>query len=130
MNKEHVYTKKAPEPIGPYSQAISINWDTQKMIYTSGQLAIDPSNGNFIDGDIKAQTTLVLENLQALLESAGSGLDKVIKTTVFLRDMNEFSEMNEIYGNFFGGSKPARSTVEVARLPKDARVEIEAIAYI
>ncbi|MBL8017689.1 MAG: RidA family protein [Ignavibacteria bacterium] len=130
MNKEYIYTPKAPEPIGPYSQAISLGWDTQKMIYTSGQLAIDPSNGNFIDGDIKAQTTLVLENLQALLESAGSGLDKVIKTTVFLRDMNEFSEMNEIYGNFFGGSKPARSTVEVARLPKDARVEIEAIAYI
>ncbi|HMT10641.1 MAG TPA: RidA family protein [Ignavibacteria bacterium] len=130
MNKEHVYTKKAPEPIGPYSQAISIGWESQKMIYTSGQLAIDPANGNFMDGDIKAQTKQVLENLKALLESSGSGLDKVIKTTVFLRDMNEFTEMNEVYSEYFGNSKPARSTVEVARLPKDARVEIEAIAYI
>jgi 2-iminobutanoate/2-iminopropanoate deaminase len=130
MNKDSIYTNKAPEPIGPYSQAISLGWDTQKMIYTSGQLAIDPSTGEFINGDIKTQTTQVLKNLKALLESAGSGLAKVVKTTVFIKDMNEFAAMNEVYAEYFGDSKPARSTVEVARLPKDALVEIEVTAYI
>lgn len=130
MNKSTIYTKNAPEPIGPYSQAVSISWDTQKILYTSGQVAIDPTTGEFKGGNIKEQTKLVMENLKAILSEAGSDLGKVIKTTVFIKDMNDFAAMNEIYSLYFGDSKPARSTVEVARLPKDALVEIEVIAYI
>jgi 2-iminobutanoate/2-iminopropanoate deaminase len=127
MNKEIVYTKLAPGPIGPYSQAIKLNGN---LVYTSGQLAIDSATGNFLGGDIKSQTKKVLENVKAILTEAGTDLSKVIKTTVFIKDMNDFTAMNEVYAEFFGKSKPARSTVEVARLPKDALVEIEAIAYI
>ena len=127
MNKEIVYTKLAPEPIGPYSQAIKLNGN---LVYTSGQVAIDSKTGNFLGGDIKSQTKKVLENVTAILKESGTDLSKVIKTTVFIKDMNDFTAMNEVYSEFFGESKPARSTVEVARLPKDALVEIEAIAYI
>lgn len=130
MKKDTIYSKDAPEPIGPYSQAIKLSMDSNKLLYTSGQVAIDPKTGNFISGGIKEQTKQVMENLVALLKEAGSDLSKVIKTTVFIKDMNDFAAMNEVYAEYFGESKPARSTVEVARLPKDALVEIELIAYI
>ena len=130
MQKDTIYSKDAPEPIGPYSQAIKLSMDSNKLLYTSGQVAIDPKTGNFITGGIKEQTKQVMENLVALLKEAGSDLSKVIKTTVFIKDMNDFAAMNEVYAEYFGESKPARSTVEVARLPKDALVEIELIAYI
>jgi 2-iminobutanoate/2-iminopropanoate deaminase len=130
MQKDTLYTNKAPEPIGPYSQGIYASWDTQQMLFTSGQVAIDPKTGSFINGGIKEQTKQVLENIKALLEEAKSSLTKVIKTTVFIKNMDDFAAMNEVYAEYFGESKPARSTVEVARLPKDALVEIEVIAYI
>jgi 2-iminobutanoate/2-iminopropanoate deaminase len=130
MKKEIVYTKDAPEPIGPYSQAIKLNAENPFFIYTSGQIAINPATGSFESGDIRAQTKLALENLKAILTQGGSDLSSVIKTTVFIKDMNDFASMNEVYAEYFGDSKPARSTVEVARLPKDALVEIEAIACI
>lgn len=130
MQKDTIYTNKAPEPIGPYSQAITVSWDMQQLLYTSGQVAIDPATGNFITGGIKEQTKQVIENLTALLKEAKSDLKKVMKTTVFIKNMDDFAAMNEVYAEYFGESKPARSTVEVARLPKDALVEIEVIAYI
>lgn len=130
MQKDILYSKKAPEPIGPYSQGIFVSWETQKMLYTSGQVAIDPATGNFISGGINEQTKQVMENLSALLKEAKSDLKNVVKTTVFLKNMDDFSAMNEVYAEYFGESKPARSTVEVVRLPKDALVEIELIAMI
>jgi 2-iminobutanoate/2-iminopropanoate deaminase len=130
MQKEIIYTKSAPEPIGPYSQAIGITSDSSKLIYTSGQIAIDPATNEFTGGNIKEQSRKVLDNLTSILNSSGSDLKRVIKTTVFLKHMTDFTEMNEIYSEYFGESKPARSTVAVNRLPKDALVEIEAIAYI
>lgn len=130
MQKEAVYTKNAPEPIGPYSQAIILNLSSEKILYSSGQVAIDPATGEFKGGNIKEQTRLVMENIKAILAEAKSELKKVIKTTVFIKDMNDFAAMNEVYAEYFGDSKPARSTVEVARLPKDALVEIEVIAMI
>ena len=119
-----VDTDKAPKALGPYSQAIVANG----FIFCSGQIPIDPSTGNLNTGSIKEQTTQVLKNLTAVLESQGSSLNDVVKATVFLKSMNDFQEMNEVYGEFFKQNKPARSTVEVARLPKDVSVEIEAIA--
>lgn len=130
MQKDTVYTKNAPEPIGPYSQGIYVSWDTHQMLYTSGQVAIDPKTGDFINGGIKEQTRQVLENIKALLTEAKTDFKKVIKTTVFIKNMDDFAAMNEVYAEYFGESKPARSTVEVSRLPKDALVEIEVIAYI
>jgi len=130
MNKEIIYTESAPKPIGPYSQAIRLNSENPNFIYTSGQLAINPVTNEFTGGNIKEQTEKVLENISAILHEAGSDLKRVIKTTVFIKDMNDFPAMNEVYAEYFGESKPARSTVEVARLPKDALVEIETIAYI
>lgn len=118
-----VSTPNAPQAIGPYSQAIK----TGGMIYTSGQVALR-ADGSFNDGDIAAQTKQVFENLTAVLKEAGSKLDKVIKTTVFLSDMDNFGAMNEVYAKFFGEHKPARSTVAVKTLPKNALVEIECIA--
>lgn len=118
-----VSTPNAPQAIGPYSQAIK----TGGMVYTSGQVALR-ADGSFNDGDITAQTTQVFENLTAVLKEAGSGLDKVLKTTVFLSDMDNFAPMNEVYAKFFGEHKPARSTVAVKTLPKNALVEIECIA--
>lgn len=124
--KEIVYTAAVPPPIGPYSQAIKLNGN---IVYTSGVIAMDPGTGDFMGGDIKSQTKRALENLTEVLKAAGTDLSKVIKTTVFIKDMNDFAAMNEVYAGFFNDSKPARSTVEVSRLPKDALVEIEAIAH-
>jgi 2-iminobutanoate/2-iminopropanoate deaminase len=122
--KKTVATEKAPKAIGPYSQAIVHNG----IAYLSGQIPLDPATGQMVEGDIAAQTTRVLENLKAVLEACGSGLDKVLKTTVFIKDMGEFARMNEVYSKYFAENPPARSTVEAARLPRDVRVEIDAIA--
>jgi 2-iminobutanoate/2-iminopropanoate deaminase len=130
MQKEIIYTDKAPEPIGPYSQAVRISAENTKLVYTSGQIAIDPVKGEFTGGNIKEQTKRSIENVSSILTEAGTKLKNVIKTTVYLKDMNDFTAMNEVYNEFFGESKPARSTVEAARLPKDALVEIEAIAFL
>ncbi len=127
MTKKIVFAKGAPQPIGPYSQAVVAR---ERLVFTAGQLGIVPTSGEFAGTDVKSQTRQVLENLKAVLEAAGSGLGKVIKTTVYLKDMAEFPAMNEVYGEYFKASPPARSTVEVARLPKDARVEIEAIGLV
>jgi 2-iminobutanoate/2-iminopropanoate deaminase len=122
--REVVSTKDAPQAIGPYSQAIKANG----FIFTSGQIAIDPATQQVIAGDVAAQTDRVLRNLSEILEAAGSGLGKVVRCTVFLKDMNDFAAMNQVYGKYFSSAPPARSTVEVARLPKDVLVEIDAIA--
>lgn len=127
MPVKRIQTDKAPAPIGPYSQAVAADG---KFLYTAGQVAIDPATGNVVEGDIKVQTRQVLKNLEAILNAGGSSLKSVVKTTVFLKDMNEFGSMNEVYGEFFSVSAPARSTVQVSRLPKDVKVEIEAIALI
>jgi len=124
--KEIISTTKAPAAIGPYSQAVSIN----NLIYTSGVIPINPVDGTVVEGGIKEQANRVLTNLSALLESCGSSLDKVVKTTVFIKDMNDFATLNEVYATYFTKDFPARSCVEVARLPKDVLVEIEAIALI
>jgi 2-iminobutanoate/2-iminopropanoate deaminase len=119
-----ISTKDAPQAIGPYSQAIKANgW-----IFCSGQVAMDPATQQVISGDVAAQTDRVLRNLSEILEAAGSGLGKVLKTTVFLKNMSDFARMNEVYGKYFTSAPPARSTVEVARLPKDVLVEIDVIA--
>lgn len=122
--REVISTKNAPQAIGPYSQAIKANG----FIFTSGQIAIDPATQQVIAGDVAAQTDRVLRNLSEILEAAGSGLGKVVRCTVFLKDMNDFAAMNQVYGKYFSSAPPARSTVEVARLPKDVLVEIDAIA--
>lgn len=124
MNKETVATDKAPGAIGPYSQAVKAGG----MVYCSGQIPIDPSTGNFVSDAVAEQTEQVLKNLSEVLGAAGSSLEDVVKTTVFLADMNDFAEMNEVYARYFSGNKPARATVQAARLPRDARVEIECIA--
>src|SRR5216117_4134305 len=122
--KDRVQTDSAPKAIGPYSQAIKANG----LVFASGQIPIDPQTGQFVAGGIAEQTEQVLKNLAAVLEAAGSGLNRIVKTTVFLADMQEFVAMNEVYGKFFAEVPPARATVQAARLPRDARVEIEAIA--
>jgi len=122
--KEIVQTDRAPQAIGPYSQALKANG----LVFASGQIPTDPQTGQFVPGGIAEQTEQVLKNLAAVLEAAGSSLDRVVKTTVFLLDMAEFAQMNEVYGKFFTEQPPARATVQAARLPRDARVEIEAIA--
>lgn len=121
-----VATDKAPAAIGPYAQANIIG----DLVITSGQIPIDPATGNLVEGDIEAQTKQVFENLKAVLEAAGSGLDKIVKTTCFMDNMNDFAKMNEVYASFFSGDYPSRSAVEVAKLPKCALIEIEAIAYL
>jgi len=115
---EVVSTEAAPGAIGPYSQAIKVNG----MVFCSGQIPIDPATGQFASEDVTGQTEQVLKNLSAVLEASGSSLEQVVKTTVFLADMNDFSAMNEVYGKFFSTNKPARATVQAARLPRDARV--------
>ncbi|HEY2962863.1 MAG TPA: RidA family protein, partial [Pyrinomonadaceae bacterium] len=115
-----------PAAIGPYSQAIRAGG----FVFVSGQIPIDPATGEFVTGGVGDQTARVLKNLAAVLEAAGSGLDKVVKTTVFLADMKEFAQMNEVYATFFSGAPPARATVAAAGLPRDARVEIEAVALV
>ncbi len=124
--REPVQTDKAPAAIGPYSQAIRAGG----FVFVSGQIPIDPATGEFVAGGIGAQTERVLQNLSAVLEAAGSGLDQIVKTTVFLADMKEFAQMNEVYARFFTEAPPARATVAAAGLPRDARVEIEAVALL
>jgi 2-iminobutanoate/2-iminopropanoate deaminase len=124
--REIVLTDRGPKPIGPYSQAIKVNG----LLFVSGQVAIDPKTNEFLGGDIGTQTERVLENLKGVVEAAGSKLSHVIKTTVFLKNMSDFAAMNEVYARYFATAPPARSTVEVARLPKDALVEMEVIATI
>ena len=126
MKREIVHTDKAPKAIGPYSQAIR----TETMIYTAGQTGLDPATGELIGSTVEEQTRQVLVNLQNVIEAAGSTLANVVKTTVFLKDMNDFSKMNAIYAEFFGQNPPARSTVAVAGLPKGGLVEIEAVVLV
>ncbi|MDA2914773.1 RidA family protein, partial [Acidobacteriia bacterium AH_259_A11_L15] len=122
--KELLTTKKAPAAIGPYSQGVKANG----FLFLSGQIPLDPESGQFIAGDIRAQTERVLKNLQAVLEAAGSSLAAVVKTTVYLADLNDFAAMNEVYARFFSQEPPARATVQAARLPKGARIEIDLVA--
>ena len=124
--KEIIATENAPGAIGPYSQAVKAG----NMVFCSGQIPIDTATGEFVSDDVAEQTRQVLKNLSAVLEAAGTSLNNVVKTTVFLADMNDFAAMNEIYAEFFSENKPARATVQAARLPKDARVEIECIALV
>jgi 2-iminobutanoate/2-iminopropanoate deaminase len=124
MTREAVRTSAAPKAIGPYEQAIKING----FIYTAGQIGLDPKTGTLVEGGITTQTKQVLENLKAVLEAAGSSMDQVIKTTVFLKSMNDFAAMNEIYEDYLGHARPARSTVAVAELPRDALIEIDLVA--
>ena len=126
MTTKRILTDRAPAPIGPYSQAILAG----TFVFTAGQIALDPATKNLVEGDIKIQTEQVLKNVEAILNAAGTSMKNVVKTTVFLKDMKEFAQMNEVYAKFFSESAPARSTVEVARLPKDVKVEIEAIAVV
>jgi len=126
MNKEIIYSKKAPAAIGPYVQGVKVG----DLLFISGQLPIDPRTGELLTGDIKIQTKQVIENLKAIIEEAGATLEDVVKTTVFLKDMNEFSLVNEVYGEYFKENPPARVCVEIARLPKDAQVEIEAVVLV
>jgi 2-iminobutanoate/2-iminopropanoate deaminase len=122
--REIIATDHAPKAIGPYSQAIRANG----LVFTSGQVAIDPATQQVISGDVAAQTDRVMKNITGILEAAGTSLDKVLRCTVFLKNMNDFAAMNEVYGRYFNQNPPARSTVEVARLPKDVLVEIDTIA--
>jgi len=122
--KEIIAADKAPKAIGPYSQAVRLNG----FVFLSGQIPLDPENGELVAGPIQHQTERVLENLEAVLDAAGLTLQHVVKTTVFLKNLADFPQMNEVYGKYFNTNPPARSTVEVARLPHDAQVEIEAIA--
>lgn len=124
MNKEIIATDKAPAAIGPYSQAVRAG----NLLYTSGMIPIVPATGQIVEGDVSAQAEQVLQNLQALLGSAGTGMENVVKTTVFIKDMYDFAAINEVYKKYFNENFPARSCVEVARLPKDVLVEIECIA--
>jgi 2-iminobutanoate/2-iminopropanoate deaminase len=128
MTKEAIATKGAPAAIGPYSQAVR----TGNLIFTAGQIPLDPETQQVVASSIQEQTTRVLENLKAVLEAGGSSLDKVVKATVFLKDFNDFAAMNEVYGAYLGknGAPPARSTVEVSRLPRNVLVEIELIAEV
>lgn len=126
MEIKKLYTEKAPAPIGPYSQAIQAG----DYLFISGQIAIDPLTGNLVGDGMEEQTSMVLKNIENILISAGSSLSNIIKTTVYIKNMDDFKMMNEVYEKFLGNTKPARSTVEVSRLPKDALVEIEVIAFI
>lgn len=121
--KEIISTDKGPKAIGPYSQAVRANG----FIFTAGQVAFDPATGQIVEGDVAAQTVRVLENLKAIVAAAGSSLDHTVKATVYLKDMSDFSVMNEVYARYFAKNPPARSTVEAARLPRDVRVEIDLI---
>jgi 2-iminobutanoate/2-iminopropanoate deaminase len=124
--KEVISTSRGPKAIGPYSQAIKAGG----FIFVSGQVALDPATGKIVEGDVSAQTERTLENLKAIVEAAGSSLDRALKATVFLKDLRDFAAMNEVYKRYFPSNPPARATVEVARLPLDLRVEIDLIALV
>jgi 2-iminobutanoate/2-iminopropanoate deaminase len=124
--RDVVVTDRGPKPIGPYSQAIK----SGGFIFLSGQVALDPKSGEMAGGDIRQQTERTLNNIKGILEAAGANLHHIVKTTVFLKDLNDFAAMNEVYGRFFSSAPPARSTVQVTRLPKDALVEIEVTAAV
>lgn len=124
--KSIIHTKNAPAPIGPYSQAVKVG----NMLYASGQIAIDPSTGNIVMDNIQAETHQVMKNILALLKEAGMEYQNIVKTSIFLKDMNQFAAVNEIYGSYFTSDFPARETVEVSRLPKDVNVEITVIAIL
>ena len=124
MSRETIQTNEAPKAIGPYAQAIKANG----FVYTAGQIPIDPETGNLVEGGIKEQTRRVLENLKAVLEASGSSMSQVVKATVFLKNMADFAAMNEVYAEYLGNSKPARSTVAVAELPRNALVEIDLVS--
>lgn len=124
MQREIITTENAPAAVGPYSQAVCAG----ALIYTAGQIPLDPRTGKLVDGDVQTQTRQVIHNLEAVLDAAGSSLNNVIKTTVFLSDINDYAAVNEVYGSFFGDSTPARSAVQVAALPLGARLEIEVVA--
>ena len=124
--KRIVATEAAPRAIGPYSQAVI----SQGLVFVSGQIPLDPATGQMVAGDIAAQTERVLENLRAILEACGSSLDRVLKTTVYLADLEDFPKMNEVYARYFSSAPPARATIQAARLPRDARIEIEAVAEV
>ena len=124
MKKKVVHTEKAPKAIGPYSQGIQAG----NFLFLSGQIPLDPASGELVKGDIREQARRVLENLKGVLESQNLGMEDVVKVTIFMKDMGNFSQVNEVYGTYFPSFPPARSTVEVARLPKDVDIEIEAIA--
>lgn len=126
MQREIISTPHAPAAVGPYSQAVKIG----QFVFTAGQIPLVPGTGKLVEGDIKAQTTQVIKNLTAVLETAGTNLDNVVKTTIFVEDMADFAAVNEVYGSYFTGTPPARSTVQVAGLPLGAAVEIEMIAVI
>ena len=124
MSREIISTDQAPAAIGPYSQAVKTNG----LVFVSGQLPIIPATGELVSGDIRAETRQAMTNVGAILSAAGSAFDRIIKTTLFISDMDQFAIINEVYAEFFAGNPPARACVEVARLPKDARVEVEAVA--
>lgn len=126
IKKEIIHTSQAPAAIGPYSQAMKLD----QLIFTSGQLGMNPSTGEFVSGGVKAEAVQALTNLKAVLEAAGSSLENVVKTTVFLANMDDFTVVNEVYASFFTANYPARSAVQVAKLPKGGLVEVEAIAHI
>ena len=125
MNRDIIHTDQAPAAIGPYSQAVRAG----QLVFTAGQLGIDPTTGKLVEG-VEAQTHQAMRNLQAILQAAGSDLAHVVKTTIFVADLNDFATINTVYGSYFEGAPPARSTVQVARLPLDARVEIEMVAVV
>lgn len=123
--KEIIHTDSAPKAIGPYSQAVAWN----ELVFLSGQIPLDPATGALVEGGIEEQTARVMENLKAVLAAAGAGFDTVLKTTIYVKDLGDFAKVNEIYGRYFPSNPPARATVEVARLPRDVRVEVDAIAF-
>ncbi|MGB9627221.1 MAG: RidA family protein [Thermodesulfobacteriota bacterium] len=125
MSKKVIYTEKAPKPIGPYSQAIHAG----DYLFLSGQIPIDPETGESVRGDIREQAQRVLENIKAILESQGLGMDDLVKVTIYLKDLKNFSQVNELYGTYFSKTPPARSTLQVSDLPRNAEIEIEAIAW-
>jgi 2-iminobutanoate/2-iminopropanoate deaminase len=126
MTRQIIHSEKAPGAIGPYSQAVAI--DSHRLVFTAGQIPVDPKTGSVAGQEIRAQTRQVMENLKSVLEAAGSSLDRVVKTTVYLKSLQDFSAMNEVYASYFPVDPPARTAIEVARLPKDVLIEIECIA--
>lgn len=126
MNKEIINTKNAPAAIGPYSQAVKVG----NLLFTSGQIPLNPATGELVNDDVEKATERCLENLKAIFEEAGTSFDKVVKTVIFLKDMNHFTIVNEVYGRYFNINQPARSCVQVAKLPKDALIEIEAVVLV